>query len=450
MSELSPTRRGRCAGMGSWQEQYAALQMTAEEAAALIRDHDILAIAAMSNWPQMVVAALAQRLKERNEQVEIHGHFVPAGAKLLDPDCADRVTYDSNFFGVERVMALQGNVRFVPGHLSQTADWMAARNPRVSLLACTPPDENGWMSRSCWSSSLNRKVIDQSELVLVEVLEGLPYVESDGDFHTRLHVSEVDGIIPSNGRLIQAKVAASDETDQAIAGYIADMVQDGACVQFGLGGLANAIGKCLAYAGKKDLGVQTEVMTNCLIDLIRQGVVNNSRKTIGPGRIVGSHLVGDQELWDFANHNPIFCQKELDFVNDPRVICQNDGVVSINNAMEIDLTGQVNAESMGTKQYSGTGGQLEWVIGSQWSKGGKSIIALKSAFRDKQGVLHSKIKPILSAGSIITTPRSSVEYVVTEYGVANLKYKNVLERANALINIAHPDFREELRRQLHW
>ena len=228
------------------------------------------------------------------------------------------------------------------------------------------------------------------------------------------------------------------------------MVPDGACVQFGLGGLANAIGQCLAYAGKKELGVQTEVMTNCLMDLLRQGVVTNSRKAIYPGRIVGSHLVGDRALWDFAHHNPIFCQKELDFVNDARVICQNDGVVSINNAMEIDLTGQVNAESVGTRQYSGTGGQLEWVVGSQWSKGGKSIIALRSAYRDKKGQLHSKIRPQLPPGSIVTTPRSSVQYVVTEYGVADLKYKNVLERAEALVAIAHPDFRAELRKQLPW
>lgn len=450
MCDLTPVRQGRLAGQGTWQEQYQALQMTGEEAAALIRNGDVLAVAAMANWPREIDAALARRLQARDEHVAIHGHFVPAFSKLLAPECADRVTYDSNFFGVERTMAAQGNVRFVPTHLSQTADWLVSRHPRVALLTCTPPDENGWMSRSLWSSSLNRKVIERCELVLVEVHEGLPYLESDGAFHTKLHVSEVDGIIPASGPLVEMANPAADDTDRAIAGYIADMVPDGACVQFGLGGLANAIGQCLAYAGKKELGVQTEVMTGCLVDLLEQGVVTNSRKKLYPGRIVGSHLVGNRALWDYAHHNTVFCQKELDFVNDARVICQNDGVVSINNAMEIDLTGQVNAESVGTRQYSGTGGQLEWVVGSQWSKGGKSIIALRSAYRDKNGQLHSKIRPQLSAGSIVTTPRSSVQYVVTEYGVADLKYKNVLERAQALIAIAHPDFRAQLQAQLPW
>lgn len=450
MTDLTPTRRGRLAGQGDWQSQYRALEMTAAEAAALIRDGDVLAFAAMTNWPRETDAAVAARLKETGVKVELNGHFAPAYSRLLAPDCAAHVKYYSNFYGVERGMVPQGNVDFVPTHLSGTPAWLMSRRPRVAVLTCSRPDGEGWMSRSLWGTSLNRAVLEQCELVLAEVHDQLPAIASDGPYHTKLHVSEVDGIIETRGALVETPRASGDEMDRRIAGYISDLVPDGACVQFGLGGLANAIGESLAYAGKKDLGVQTEVMSSCLEELMRKGVVNNSRKQVCPGRVVGAHFVGERSLWEFARENPAFCQKEINFVNDPRNISRNDNVVSINNAMEIDLTGQVNAESIGPRQYSGTGGQLEWVMGAQWSKGGKSVIALRSSYRDKQGVLRSKICPELPLGSIVTTPRTWVQYVVTEYGVADLKYKSVLERAAALIAIAHPDFREELRRRLPW
>lgn len=448
MENLIPTRKGRMAGKGSWEEQYRALHLSAAEAAAMVRDGDVLVFTPMANWPREMDAALAAKLKAEGGHVEIDTHFAPPGTHLLAPDCTDHVDYHSNFFGVERAWVGQGNVHFVPTNLSQTPAWLAARRPRVTVLTCTPPDENGWMSRSLWGTLLDRNVLEQSELVLAEIHPELPYICSDGENHTRLHVSEVDGIIETGGSLIESGSAGGNETDRRIAGYIAEMVPDGACVQFGLGGLANAIGEDLAYAGKRDLGIQTEVLSPCAMELMRKGVVNNSRKQTLTGRTACAQLVGGRELWDFADRNPDICQKEISWINNPCNIARNRNVVSINNAMEVDLTGQVNAETVGTRQYSGTGGQLEWVIGSQWSEGGKSIIALRSSYRDKDGVLHSKIKPILPPGSVVTTPRTWVQYVVTEYGVADLKYKSTLERARALIAIAHPDFREELSRQL--
>lgn len=448
METMTPVRRGRCAGCGSWQEQYRALQMTGEEAAALIRNGDVMVFTPLTNWPREVDAALAARLKAEGGHVEIYSHFAPLNTRLLAPDCVEHVSYCSNFFGVERALVPQGNVHFAPTHLGQTPAWLASRGPRVTVLTCTPPDENGWMSRSVWGTLLDRNVLASSELVLVEVHPELPYFCSDGENHTRIHVSEVDGIIETSGPLVESENPVGDETDRRIAGYIADMVPDGACVQFGLGGLANAVGENLVYAGKKDLGVQTEVLSSCVMELMRKGVVNNSRKTTCTGRTACAQFVGNRALWDFGHQNPDFCQKEICWINDPRNIARNDRVVSINNAMEVDLTGQVNAETIGRRQYSGTGGQLEWVIGSQWSKDGKSIIALRSAYRDRAGVLHSKIVPELSPGSVVTTPRTWVQYVVTEYGVADLKYKSTLERARALIAIAHPDFREELAARL--
>ena len=448
MIPWTPIRKGRMAGQGGWQEQYRALRMTPAGAAALVRDGDTVVMTSSANWPYAVDGALAERLRAIRGHVELDALFAPLDTALLSAENTDLVDYNANFFSGERKLMEHGNVRFVPTHLSATGAWMASRKPRVAIITCSAPDENGWMSRSLWGAQVHRRVLEQAEVVIVEVNDQLPSFASDGEAHMMFHVSEADAIVENSHFPAENPSAPADETDRRIAGYIADLVPDGACVQFGLGGLANAVGECLADAGKKDLGIQSEVLSNCVVTLMEKGVINNSRKQTCPGRSVGAYFVGDKALWDFARDNPAFSFKEIDWVNDPRNIARNDRVVSVNNAMEIDLTGQVNAESVGPRQYSGTGGQLEWVLGAQWSREGKSIIALRSSYRDKQGTLHSKIVPQMAPGSIITTPRTCVQYVVTEYGVADLRYKSTLERAKALIAIAHPDFREELKKSL--
>ena len=448
MIPWTPIRKGRMAGQGGWQEQYRALRMTPAGAAALVRDGDTVVMTSSANWPYAVDGALAERLRAIRGHVELDALFAPLDTALLSAENTDLVDYNANFFSGERKLMEHGNVRFVPTHLSATGAWMASRKPRVAIITCSAPDENGWMSRSLWGAQVHRRVLEQAEVVIVEVNDQLPSFASDGEAHMMFHVSEADAIVENSHFPAENPPAPADETDRRIAGYIADLVPDGACVQFGLGGLANAVGECLADAGKKDLGIQSEVLSNCVVTLMEKGVINNSRKQTCPGRSVGAYFVGDKALWDFARDNPAFSFKEIDWVNDPRNIARNDRVVSVNNAMEIDLTGQVNAESVGPRQYSGTGGQLEWVLGAQWSREGKSIIALRSSYRDKQGTLHSKIVPQMTPGSIITTPRTCVQYVVTEYGVADLRYKSTLERAKALIAIAHPDFREELKKYL--
>ena len=448
MIPWTPIRKGRMAGQGGWQEQYRALRMTPAGAAALVRDGDTVVMTSSANWPYAVDGALAERLRAIRGHVELDALFAPLDTALLSAENTDLVDYNANFFSGERKLMEHGNVRFVPTHLSATGAWMASRKPRVAIITCSAPDENGWMSRSLWGAQVHRRVLEQAEVVIVEVNDQLPSFASDGEAHMMFHVSEADAIVENSHFPAENPPAPADETDRRIAGYIADLVPDGACVQFGLGGLANAVGECLADAGKKDLGIQSEVLSNCVVTLMEKGVINNSRKQTCPGRSVGAYFVGDKALWDFARYNPAFSFKEIDWVNDPRNIARNDRVVSVNNAMEIDLTGQVNAESVGPRQYSGTGGQLEWVLGAQWSREGKSIIALRSSYRDKQGTLHSKIVPQMAPGSIITTPRTCVQYVVTEYGVADLRYKSTLERAKALIAIAHPDFREELKKYL--
>ena len=449
MQDIIPVRRGRMAAAGDWRRQYQALRMSAAQAAEMV-EGGVVAMTSAANWPYAVDAALTARLRMSGGHIEADSLFAPLDTALLAAENTDLADYHANFFSGERLLMPHGNIHFVPTNLSATGDWMVSRHPQAAVITCSPPDENGWMSRSLWGAMVHRSVLERCGTVIVEVNDQLPAFASDGEGHMLFHVSEADAIVEASRPPAEHPPVPADETDKAIAGYIADLVEDGSCVQFGLGGLANAVGECLVYAGKRDLGVQTEVMSNCLVSLMEKGVINNSRKQTCPGRTAGAYFVGDRRLWDFARKNPAFCQKEIDWVNDPRNIAKNDRVVSINNAMEIDLTGQVNAESVGPRQYSGTGGQLEWVLGAQWSKGGKSILALRSSYRDKSGALRSKLVPQLADGSIVTTPRTCVQYVVTEYGVADLRYKSTLERAKALIAIAHPDFRQELSRDLPW
>ena len=445
--EMIPTRCGRLSG-SDWNLLYEQLKTTPEDAAALVESGDVVVSSGAANWPHAVEAALTARLRTLGGHVEWNSLFAPLDTQILKPENKDLVDYNVAFFAGERILVPQGNVHFTPINLSHTGNWLLSRKPRVAIIGVSAPDENGWMSRSLWAPHVPRPVFEQCDVLIVEVNDRLPYCPTGGENHMSIHVSEVDAIVEnSHAPAANAPVPASEE-DQLIAGYIADMVPDGACMQFGLGGLANAVGDCLAYAGKKDLGIHTEVVGSCVAELMKKGIVNNSKKTLFPGRTVGSFLVGDQALWDYTHFNNDLLFKEVSWINHPNNIARNDKVVSVNNAMEVDLTGQVNAESIGTKMYSGTGGQLEWVIGSQWSNGGKSIIALRSSYVDKASVRHSKIKPCLPLGSAVTTPRTFVQYVVTEYGVADLRYKSNRERAKALIAISHPDFRRELGQEI--
>ena len=450
VEQLQPMRRGRLADLpGGWQAQYRALLTTAEEAAELTELSAPAAVSGAACWPEKYDAALARRLLREDARIELDALFMLHPTELMGPACREHVTCNSDFFAMERAFAAQGNLHYVPAHLGRTGAWLTSREPKTVVAAVSPPNEEGWMSRSLWAGTLNRCVFDRPGVRLIAVVNrNLPFICSGGEEHTLLHVSEVDAIVEDDFQPTESTVPPPDETDQQIAGYIAELVPDGACIQFGLGGLANAVGSCLAYAGKRDLGLHTEVLTNCVMELVEKGVITGAKKQLLPGKLVTSHIVGDRALWRFAADNPQVCLKEVSWTNEPRNICRNDNVVSINNAMEIDLIGQVNAETVGPRQYSGTGGQLEWVVGSQWSRGGKSIIALRSAYRDRNGQLHSKIVPRLSDGSAVTTPRSCVQYVATEYGVADLRYKSVVQRAQALIEIAHPDFRAELRRSI--
>lgn len=414
---MVPVRRGRFSEEGSWGEQYQRKLTTMDRAVQEIRDGDNIAITGGGCFPQAFDQALCPYLLENDYKVTVFTLFMLQRPQMLTPELSGHVRFHSVYMGQERNWVNQGNIFFQSLNLSKTGDNIHARHPRVVVMAVSPPDENGWMSRSIWGTHLHRDVFEDPacETVIVEVNPNLPYLHSDGERHMMLHVSEVDYIVENPFTWPEIKSIPITQVERQIAGYIADLIPDGACLQLGQGNLANAVGEVLADAGKKDLGLQTEALSNCIAELMIKGVINNSRKQTYRGRSVAGAIVGDQELWDFCDHNPDLCMKEIDWVNEPVRIAQNENVVSINNAMEVDLVGQVCSETIGSRQYTGAGGQLDWVLGAQMSPGGKSIIAINSTYKNKSGQLCSKIKPVLTPGAAITTPRTCVQYIITEY-----------------------------------
>ncbi len=446
MEERRAVRKGRYHEIASWEQQYKKKLVLPEEAAQQIKNGDTVALTGGASMPRRFEAAMAKTVLEKDIHIEVMANTFAGEVEFIKPDYKDNILINSVFFTGEKTAYGQGNLTYLPNHLSWTGKIIESRRPRVISITCSRPDENGWMSRSLWGIHVSRDAFESPscEVLIATVNEKLPYVLSEGDRHMMIHVSEVDYIIEEDNDVSEIKTKKSTRTEINIAGYIAELIEDGACLQLGQGGLADAVGENLIHSEKKHLGFHSELLTNSCVKLLKAGVIDNSQKKLCPGKLVGSIVSGDRELWEFLDHNPQAYIFELDWVNDIKNISANDNVVSVNSAMEIDLTGQVCSESIGYRQFAGTGGQFEWVMGAQMSKGGKSIIAINSSYTDKQGEMKSKIKPILTPGAVVTTLRNNVQYVVTEYGVADLKYKTVRERTKSLIGIAHPAFREEL------
>lgn len=312
----------------------------------------------------------------------------------------------------------------------------------VVLATVSPMDIHGYMSLSV-SAIYERDLINEGAVAILEVNPNFPRTFGD----TQVHISEVAAVVESNRPIPIAKIAPYTEVDATIGKNIADLIEDGSTIQLGVGNIPNAVAHELR--SKKHLGIHTEMFTETMVDLIECGAVDNTQKGLLNGYSVCSFTMGTQKLYDYINNNPSIMFKSCAFSNDPYTIGKNNKFVSINATLEIDLTGQCASETVGHHQWSGTGGQSETVQGAQMSKGGKSIIAMHSTYTTKdadgKAVMHSKIVPFLAPGAAVTTSRNDTDYVVTEYGVAWLRALNVKERVEALIKIAHPDFREWLR-----
>ena len=297
-----------------------------------------------------------------------------------------------------------------------------------------PMDRHGYFSLALNGSYIDA-MLDKTKRIFLEVNDRQPR----GLCGSLIHISQVDAIVEYNHDLPVLPPVQLDEVSKTIGGLIAERIPDGACLQLGIGAIPDAIG--MALKAKHDLGIHTEMFTDSMVELIECGAVNNSKKQIHRGKTVTTFAFGSQRIYDYIDDNPAVEILPVEYVNDPDVICQNDNMISINAAVEVDLFGQVCAESVGTKHMSGSGGQIDYVRGACQSRGGKSFIAFTSTAK---GGTISKIKPILTPGAVVTTSKNDVDYIVTEYGVAHLRGRSLGERARQLIAIAHPDFRDEL------
>ncbi len=360
------------------------------------------------------------------------------------PEYADTFSVDGWFYATPlRKAHAQGNMAFIPNHLHLAATkWLYKNKPNIFVASASMPDKNGFISLAT-SNTYERRMIECADITILEINPNFPFTYGD----LVVHVSDVDYLLEADYPVPCIPDVPSNEKDMVIGKQIAEFVPDGACIQLGIGGIPNAVAEFLKE--KNDLGIHTELITSGMADLVKMGVVTNKCKQINKGQMVATMVLGNKELYEFVDRNPGVAIYDGAWVNDPYVIAQNDNQISINTSLEIDLTGQCASESIGSRQFSGTGGQADTAIGAQMSKNGRSIIALYSTamVKDKvTGERHevSKIVTQLQRGAAVSLSRNDVDLVVTEYGVADLRGTNLQERVRALVSIAHPKFRDEL------
>lgn len=374
--------------------------------------------------------------------VEITHILTFAGAPYVDPEFSASFRHNALFIGSAVRRAVQeGRADFTPVFLSEIPGLL--RNGMlhidVALISVSPPDEHGFCSFGV-EVGTTKPAAEAAKVVIAEINHQMPRTMGD----SFIHVSRLTHIIETDYPLPEAPQGGASEEHMMIGQYIAEMIPDGATLQMGIGSIPDAVLQNLG--NHKDLGIHTELFSDGVIDMVEAGVITCAQKTFHPGKIVAGFLFGSKRLYDFVNNNPIIELHPTDYVNDPFNIAKNDKMVSINSAIQVDLTGQVCADSIGTRFYSGVGGQVDFVRGAARSKGGLPIIAFPSTTRDET---VSRIVPILSEGAGVTTTRNDVHYIVTEYGVASLHGKTIHQRVQELINIAHPKFRDELTRAAH-
>lgn len=432
--------------MNIHQQSYKNKVITAKEAAAMVKTGDNIYYSEFTLFPHSLDLALSKRVMDGElEDLKLSVVClikVPEVVKA-DPEQKRVTTSDWHFSAVSRRLGEQGLISYVPMTYHQGPHIMRKYiDYDVAFISAAPMGKNGNFNIGI-SNSMSSAAISKSKKIIIEINKNIP--RCLGGNQEFIHVSKVDHIIEGeHPALAETSMKQASDEDKKIASYIINEISEGCCLQLGIGGLPNLIGGIIGEMGIPDLGVHTEMMVDSFADLYEKGLVSGAKKNTDKGKMTYTFAMGTKRLYDFLNNNPACASYPVDYINDAKIISQNDNVVAINNALEIDLTGQVCSESSGHKQISGTGGQLDYIYGAFLSKGGKGIIAMKSTFNDKDGQLKSTIKPVLSKGAIVTLPRSIVQYVVSEHGIVQLKGKNTKERAEALISISHPDFREDM------
>ena len=431
-----------------FRKMYEEKLVSAEQAAAVVKSGDWVDYGWTTGTPVAVDAALAKRLPELHD-VNFRGGillWVPEIFKIENP--AEHMTWNSwHMGGIERKAIAQGFAFYGPMRYSELPrfyrDFSDANRNDVAIIQVAPMDEHGYFNFGPNASHL-AAVCETSRTVIVEVNTNMPVCL--GGFEEGIHISQVDMVVEGSNPPIaeMGGGAAPTEVDETVAKLIVEEIPNGACLQLGIGGMPNAVGSLIAKSDLKDLGVHTEMYVDAFVDIAEAGKITGAHKAIDKARQVYGFGAGTKKLYDYLNNNPACMSAPVSYTNDVRVVAQLDNFMSINNAVDIDLFGQVSSESSGIKHISGAGGQLDFVMGAYLSKGGKSFICCSSTFKTKDGELKSRILPTLHPGSIVTDSRANTHFLVTEYGKVNLKGLNTWQRAEAIISIAHPQFRDEL------
>jgi acyl-CoA hydrolase/GNAT superfamily N-acetyltransferase len=422
-----------------WQERYADKLMTARDALRVIKRGQTVFVGSGASGPQVLVEEMAKWADDFADLRVVHLlTLIPAPYAELKFE--HRFRHNAFFVGDNvREAVTEGRADYTPIYLSEIPGLFKSGRFHidVALIQVTPPDAHGFCSYGV-SVDVVKSAAESADYVIAGVNPQMPWTWGD----SFIHMDHIDALVENNAPLPEFRYPEPDEVTRKIGGNVASLMEDGSTLQLGIGAVPASILPCLK--NKKDLGIHTEMLTDAILDLIEAGGVTNARKTLHRGKTVISFCVGTKRLYDFVDRNPFFEFHPSDYVNDPFVISQNDKMVAIDAALEVDLTGQVCSDSLGYLFYSGIGGQVDFIRGAARSKGGKPIIVLPSTTRD--GTV-SRIVPHLSEGAGVVTTRGDVHYVVTEYGIADLHGKSIRERALALIHIAHPKFREELLEQ---
>lgn len=428
----------------NYQEIYQKKRMTPEEVASQFKSGDLCVSNGQVTEPVKILNALAERaLKEDLKNIRHYILLPLRNQRYLASEMDGHIRHISHFvsgFDRESIWADQND--YLPAHYSQVPVIWKNVFPAPDVFYCTvsPMDKHGFFS--CGTAGDLSEVRRRAKKIFLEVNSTMPRT-----FGSSIHISEVDGLIENDEPITTVPAPKITEEDRMIGELIAEEIEDGATIQLGIGAIPNAVAQALM--DKRHLGVHSEMFCDSMVDLFEAGVIDNSKKKIHPGKFTVTFTFGQRSTYDFLDDNPCVEFLPVDYVNDPKVICQNDNVISINSCMEVDLFGQVCSESMGPKTYSGVGGQVDFIRGAMDSKGGKSFLAFKSTAG--KGKI-SKIKGLLTPGSIVSTTRNDVDFIVTEFGKVRLRGLPTQERAKKLISIAHPDFRDQLEeeaRKLH-
>lgn len=428
----------------NYREEYASKLTTAAQAVSVVKDGDWIDYGWCTGHPVALDQALAERMPQLTD-IKVRGGvalWAPAIFKIDNPQ--DHFCWNSwHMSGIERKAVDQGFAYYSPMRYSELPRFYRENvEVDVVMIQVTPMDEHGYFNFGPSASHL-ADMCRTAKHIIVEVNANMP--RCLGGFDEGIHVSQVDAIVEGNNPEIGIlNGAAASDVDKAVAELIVKEIPNGACLQLGIGGMPNAVGSLIAESDLKDLGVHTEMYVDAFVDIANAGKINGSKKNFDRGRQTYAFAAGTKKLYDYLDNNPECMSAPVDYTNDVRVIAGLDNFISINNAVDIDLFGQVNSESAGTRHISGAGGQLDFVMGAYLSRGGKSFICCSSSFTSKDGQLHSRIVPTLTQGSIVTDTRANTQYLVTEYGMVNLKGLNTWQRTEAIISIAHPNFRDDL------